>query len=148
MNLQTPMKLSDLLSKYPEQKLQSNWGDPVFRRAVWAPFFENLHENKVVYRERFICLARIENLRIDELGVGGVVVPLQYFYSYPGWNLPTTAWGFGGGWKTMNQGDGCLGQCYAGWTIWPEPARVRAVETLLGRGDSEGALELLYGPQR
>lgn len=58
--------------------------------------------------------------------------------------------GVGIWWELENHasGDGQLGQCHARWTIWPEPGRVRAIETLLARGDAEGALELLYSPQR
>ena len=70
------MRLNDLLAKYPGPALQGSGGDAVFRRSVWTPFFENLHENKVIYRERFICLVRIENIRITDIGVGGLIVPL------------------------------------------------------------------------
>lgn len=139
------MKLSDLLIKYPEQSLQSNCGDPVFRRSVWAPFFENLHEDKVIYGERFLCLARIENLTLTEKGVRGLVVPLNFFYLSSIRRVPDKPWGFGGVWKDMSQGNGCLRQIYAGWTIWPEPERVRAVETLLSRDDAEGAIQLIRG---
>jgi hypothetical protein len=111
---------------------------------VWTPFFKNLHEGKVIYRERFICLARIEYLRLTEIGVGGLVVPLKYLY-IPSYlhSVPQKGWGFGGGWQHMSQGDGTLRDIYAGWTIWPEAERVRAIETLLNRDDTEGALELL-----
>lgn len=138
------MKLKDLLEKYPAPSLQHGNGDAAFRRSVWAPFFENLYENKVVYRERFICLARIENLRITDIGVGGLVVPLKYLY-VPDYirGAPKTSWGFGGGWAHMRQVNGTLGCTYSGWTIWPEAERVRAIETLLSRDDAEGALELL-----
>lgn len=138
------MKLKDLLEKYPAPSLQHGNGDAAFRCSVWTPFFENLYENKVVYRERFICLARIENLRITDIGVGGLVVPLKYLY-VPDYirGVPKASWGFGGGWAHMRQGNGTLGCIYSGWTIWPEAERVRAIETLLSRDDAEGALELL-----
>lgn len=41
----------------------------------------------------------------------------QYVHADPEWNLSTLGWGFGGGWRTMHQGDGQLGQCHARWTI-------------------------------
>jgi hypothetical protein len=141
------MKLNDLRSKHSADALRASKGDPSFRRSVWAPFFENLHEGKVIYRERFICLARIENLAITDIGVGGLITPLKYLY-VPSYirAAPDKSWGFGGGWAHMTQGDGTLGCNYAGWSIWPEAERVRAVETLLARGDEEGALELLHKP--
>ena len=91
------MRLNDLLAKYPGPALQGNNGDAVLRRSVWSPFFENLHENKVIYCERFICLARIENLRITDIGVGGLIVPLKYLY-VPDYihGAPKKSWGFGG----------------------------------------------------
>ena len=138
------MRLNDLLAKYPGPALQASNGDAAFRRSVWTPFFENLHENKVVYRERFICLAKIQNLTITDIGVGGVIVSLKYLY-VPGYirGVPLESWGFGGAWAHMTQGAGTLGCKYSGWTIWPEAERVQAVETLLSRDDTEGALELL-----
>jgi len=138
------MRLNDLLAKYPGPALQGSNGDAVLRRSVWTPFFENLHESKVIYCERFICLARIENLRITDIGVGGLIVPLKYLY-VPDYiqSAPQKSWGFGAGWAHMTQGAGTLGCKYSGWTIWPEAERVRAIETLLSRDDTEGALELL-----
>jgi len=139
------MTLIQLLEQHPE--LRTNKGDPVFRHSVWAPYFRNLHEGKVLYRERFICIARIDDLKITEGGVGGTVVPLQYIYSYPHLRLPERPWHFGGSWEHMWQHDNCLGMPYANWTIWPEPSLVRAVESLASKGDIEGALELIgYGP--
>lgn len=136
------MRLDELLAKYPAPSLQASNGDAKFRRSVWAPFFENLYENKVIYRERFVCMARIENLEITDIGVGGLIVPLTYLY-VPEYirGAPKKAWGFGGGWAHMTQGDGNLGCKYSGWTIWPEAERVRTIEALLSKGDVEGALE-------
>ena len=138
------MKLSDLLTKHSAAALKASNGDPAFRRSVWAPFFESLHESKVIYRERFICLARIENLRITDIGVGGLIVPLRYLY-IPTYirSVPKTSWGFGGGWAHMTQVDSNIRCIYSGWTVWPEAERVRAVERLLSRDDVEGAIALL-----
>lgn len=138
------MKLTDLLTKYSGSELSASNGDAALRHSVWAPYFENLHENKVIYRERFICLARIENLNITDIGVHGLVVPLRYLY-VPDYihGTPKKSWGFGGSWPHITQGAGTLGCNYAGWTIWPEAERVKAIETLLSRDDTEGALELL-----
>ena len=141
--LKTHMRLKDLLEKHPD--LRTNHGDAAFRRSVWAPFFENLHENKVIYRERFICLARIDDLKITDGGVGGTVVPLVYLFTYPDLRTPEEPWHFGGSWAYMWQSNSSLGQPYAGWTIWPEPELIRAVEFLLAKDDGEGALELIRG---
>ena len=80
--------------KHPD--LRCTYGDPVFRRSVWAPFFENILEGKVIYREKFICLARIDDLEIDEYGVRGIVVPLQFLFQYPHLITPSRPWRFGG----------------------------------------------------
>lgn len=132
----------ELVERHPD--LQGNQGDPIFRRSVWAPFFENLHENKVIYRERFVFLAHVDELEIDDKGVRGTVVPIQFLYADPYLVIPTTPWSFGGSWAHMCQFGSGIGQPYAGWTIWPEAARVRAVEVLLAKDDAEGALELLH----
>jgi hypothetical protein len=141
------MKLNDLLQKQPAPALKASNGDPAFRRSMWAQFFENLHESKVVYRERFLCLARIENLRITDIGIGGLIVPLKYLY-IPKYihSVPKSSWGFGGGWADMTQVGSTLGCKYSGWSIWPERERVRGVETLLSHDDVQGALELLDAP--
>jgi hypothetical protein len=137
------MHLSDLLQKHPD--LAYNEGDPVFRRSVWGPFFGNLHENKVIYRERFICLAQIDDLEMDEKGVRGTVVQLVYLFTYPHLRTPPRPWRFGGSWKYMWQSGNSLGQPYAGWTIWPEPSLIKGVEHLIANEDHEGALELIRG---
>jgi len=139
------MRLKELLEKHPD--LRINQGDATFRRSVWGPFFENLHENKVIYRERFICLARIDDLKITDGGVGGTVVPLVYLFTYPDLRIPEEPWYFGGSWAHMRQSTCSLGQPYAGWTIWPEPGLIRAVESLISKDDAEGALELIRGSQ-
>jgi hypothetical protein len=135
------MTLKELQKKHPD--LRYDYGDPVFRRSVWAPFFENLHESKVIYRERFICLARIDDLEMDERGVRGTVLPLQFFRTYPHLIVPSRPWRFGGSWEHMWQGDRTLGQPYASWTIWPEAKLVRAIEKLLAKEDVSGALKRL-----
>ncbi len=137
------MKLNDLFTKYPARALQACDGDPAFRRLVWAPFLENLHESKVIYRERFVCLARIDDLQITDLGIKGIIVPLNYIHLPTRFHLSFKTWHFGGTWAHMTQGNGYLSQPYAGWAIWPEAERVRAIETLLSRDDAEGALELI-----
>ena len=137
------MTLTALLEQHPD--LAYNQGDPVFRRSVWGPFFGNLHGNKVIYRERFICLARIDDLEIDDKGVRGTVVPLVYLFTYPHLRIPARPWRFGGSWAHMWQTGNKLGQPYAGWTIWPEPPLVRAVEHLIAQDATEGALELIRG---
>ena len=135
------MTLKQLQKRHPD--LRNNYGDPLFRRSVWAPFFENLHENKVIYREKFICLARLDDLEIDERGVRGTVVPLHFLRTYPHRITPSLPWHFGGTWENMCQGDRALGQPYASWTIWPEPELIRAIEKLLAKEDIEGAMKLL-----
>ena len=136
------MTLKELLKNYPDHDLETNNGNPSFRRSVWTPFFVNLHEGKLVYRERFVCLARIEELKINEDGVWGTVVPLNYFYTRPSLVLPSRPWRFGGSWGYMSQGEYTL-SAYSSWSIWPEVPRVRAVAALLEKGDPEGALELV-----
>jgi hypothetical protein len=135
------MTLKELQIKHPD--LRTNSGDPVFRRSVWSPFFENLHEGKVIYRERFICLARIDDLEITDGGVGGTVVPLVYLYVPHYINKPPGTWHFGGSWRHMWQSENTLGQPYAGWSIWPEPSLIKAVESLISKNDVDGALELI-----
>jgi len=139
------MTLKELQKKHPE--LRNNYGDPVFRRSVWAPFFENLHESKVIYREKFICFARIDDMKIDERGVRGTIVPLVFLRTFPHRITPSRSWRFGGSWENMWQGDRTLGQPYASWTIWPELKLIRAVEKLLAKDDVGGAMKLLKPDQ-
>lgn len=115
---------------------------------------EKLFENKVVYREKFVGLVRLENVVVTEEVFEATAVPilditpkeLVPLVQARGRTMPTTPWTFRSAWDTMNLKDQhSLGCPYGGWTIWLEPDLVRAVEVLANAGLTEMAIRLLYG---
>ena len=135
------MTISELRERYKDE-LSSNPGDRALRYQLFAPFFENLFENKVVYHERFACLARLEDIEITPERIRATAVPLQSLYTGPLFPMPNRSWSFGSCWEGIQLGVGYFSVPYAGWTVWPEPARIKAVIEALKTGDLLFAQEL------
>ena len=70
------MTFNDLRKQYTEDELSYFPGKKRLRYKMFAPFFQNLFENKVVYRERFIVIARLEDIEITPKGLGATAIPL------------------------------------------------------------------------
>ena len=70
------MKLSDLYKSYTEEELQYSEGDSTIRFRAFSPFFQNLHEGKVIYCEKFMCIARLDDLTITPERLSAKAVPV------------------------------------------------------------------------
>lgn len=138
------MTIDELKRNYSEDDLSHFMGDNELRYRLFSPFFSNLHENKVVYRERFVCLVRLENIEITPEGFSSTAVPLIHIEFTGDWRPepPPEPWEFGAVWKAMCVWNNGFSAPYASWTIWPDPELVREVERLALKGEFERALEL------
>ncbi len=50
------MSLEELNLKYTNDELRRIPGDALLRFNILSPILMDLHESKVVYRERFVCV--------------------------------------------------------------------------------------------
>lgn len=141
------MTLKEINAKYSATELKRMPGDKEFRYQTFSPFFENLHENKIVYFERFICIAQIDNLIITPDSFKASAKPylvcprpdMPKFYSNP-----KAKWSFGAKWEYVSLTENHFGT-YGMWTIWPEKDFVITIEYLLKNGHNEMVLDLLLG---
>jgi hypothetical protein len=149
------MKLSDLYKSYTEEELQYSEGDPAIRFRAFSPFFQNLHEGKVIYYEKFMCIARLDDLTITAERLSAKAVPVTPIARIgmpesmiQRYTTPKKPWNIGMQWSWMMLNGGGLGNPYVGWTIWPEVERVQAVEKLIASGNIEGIMKLtLYSEE-
>jgi hypothetical protein len=143
------MKLSDLKSHYTEKELRWSMGDQELRYRAFSPFFQNLHDRKVVYYEKFMCIARLDDMEITQEGIYALAVPVT---PIPRVGLPENLinryitpekpWRIGMKWEWMMMNVVSLGNPQVGWTVWPEAERVQAVEKLLEDGDFDAVMKL------
>jgi hypothetical protein len=143
------MRLTDLRSQYTDKELRWSMGDQALRYRAFSPFFQNLHEGKVVYYEKFMCIARLDNLEITPEGIYALAVPVtpiprvglpeNLIKSYI---TPEKPWRIGMRWEWMMMNVVSLGNSQVGWTVWPEAERVQAVEKLVEAGDLLGVMKL------
>ena len=143
------MKLSDLYKSYSEKELQYSEGDSAIRFRAFSPFFQNLHEGKVIYCQKFMCIARLDDLTITPERLSAKAVPVTPIVRtgmpeslIQRYTPPLKPWNIGMQWSWMMLANGGLGNPYVGWTVWPEVERVQAVEKLIESGDLEGIMKL------
>lgn len=140
------MTLSDLRARYAQDEVSNDLDDPALRRELFTPFLTNLHEGKVIYRERFICIVNMHevetsterfNALAEPILPVGMTGPFQAL-------IPTRRWNFGASWAGVCLGPSSFYAPYGGWTIWPEPEIVKEVERLILADHSQAALKLIY----
>lgn len=138
------MTIEELRRDYSEEELSYFPGDGELRYRLFAPLFADLHENKVVYRERFVAVVRLENIKITPEFFEATAAPLINIEFSGDWKPepPAEPWTFGGVWSALCLLGSGISAPYAGWTIWPEPKLVPEVERLAQNGEFERALEL------
>lgn len=115
-------------------------------KKLLKSLFNNLHQNKVVYRERCIGIITISNIQIESDFFEATAKPYLL--------LPTTLradefflrkekWDFGATWSVLkiNEDNSITG--YGSWKIWTNPEFVKNVETLILNNKLKEAHELL-----
>src|SRR3954451_9531824 len=119
------MTFEELRRRYTVDELSGSAGDGELRYRIFAPFFRDLYESKLVYFERFICIVRLEEVKITPKSFQAVAIPhLEIERTAPFQRpLPTEPCEFESPWKSICLSQNALHNPYAGWTIWPEAAR-------------------------
>ena len=137
------MNFNDLRKQYTEDELSYFPGKKRLRYTMFAPFFQNLFDNKVIYHERFIVIARLKDIEITPKGFGAKAIPLLSIKQIePPYDVLDEPWHFGGPWDWMRLIGNAINMPYAGWTIWPEYDRVKKVEEAVIKNDFKTALSL------
>lgn len=140
------MTFNELREHYTRDELSYFPGDNDLRFRAFSPIIQSLYESKLVYYEKFICIVRLEDIEITPQHFSATAIPHLHIertgFFRP--QSPTKPWSFKGTWGWMRLIDNSLNVPYAGWTIWPEAERVRAVERLVLAKDFEEALLLTF----
>ncbi len=138
------MTIDELKRNYSEYEMSHFPGDNDLRYRLYAPLFEDLFEGKIVYRERFVCVVRLENIEITSERFTATAVPLVHIEFSGDWRPepPPEPWEFGAAWKAMCLWNNGISAPYVSWTIWTEPETVREAERHAREREFERALEL------
>ena len=116
------------------------------RYEEFKTIFDNLYENKIIYRERFIVICTIEKLEINEIEFEMELrthitirdkLLRRELYVPKQWTASSI-------WNIILEDNGAYMIPYASYTFWTNPELVRKVEELMLQGKSELALEELY----
>ena len=115
-------------------------GDAKFRYEIFSPFLKNLHENKIVYRERIFGIVKVEDMIITPEQFHAKAIPyllLERDYVHEGMQLGFDRyffrlenWNFGAKWEFVRLLDKGLGT-YGMWKIWCDPEIVKKTEELI-----------------
>jgi hypothetical protein len=149
-NSDTHLTFKQLRTQYTEDQLSghSKIDDLDYRQLrykLFAPFFLDLFENKVVYFERpILAIVRLEDLRVNSAGIGATAIPLlnvMPFEEASKCDMPLE-WKFSGTWEFMVLARNSLYMQIANWRVWPEYDRVKSVEQAILRGKYKYALSL------
>jgi hypothetical protein len=117
--------------------------DQTIKETLCRHIASGLHEDKVIYREGFVGLVRLESIRLTDGGFSATAVPIAQIETDGCYHMPREPWFCSASWELIWHQRGRFGARYVGWSFWPEANLVRAVEHLLHQGDHEGALELI-----
>lgn len=141
------MTITELKSKYSSAQLSNFPGDNQLRYEMFAPLLNNLFDNKVIYRERFIGIIRLEEIRITPESFLAKAVPHllieresrfdKYFFN--------RTWEFGAIWSAVTLTGNALNAPYANWSIWCEPETVKKTEELALNKNFNEAIEFIQG---
>ncbi len=123
----------------------------------YAPAFDNLYNNKIIYHERFTRIVRLEDIEITDEYFQAKAIQEKVILSEHKRErliknntlervLQPKEWTFKGGWDLANISEKPLqiGMPYANFVIWIEPDFVKYIEKLVEYGDDEDALKILW----
>lgn len=138
------MTITELKSRYSAE-LSNFPGDNQFRYEMFAPLLNNLFENKVIYRERFIGIIKLEEITISPERFTAKAVPYmlieresrfdKYFFG--------RVWEFGAIWSAIRLTGNSLNSPYANWSIWCDPEMVKKTEDLVLNKKFDEAFEFI-----
>ncbi|MBS9773783.1 MAG: ADP-ribosylglycohydrolase family protein [Tenacibaculum sp.] len=124
----------------------------------YAPIFENLYQNKIIYHEGITRIVRLENLEITDEYFQAKAIKEKVILTksqkdrFRKYNTlekvlnKSDKWTFRGTWGNaiISENPLRIGSPYANFVIWIEPNFVKNIERLAEYGDDEDALKLLW----
>jgi hypothetical protein len=125
------MNIKELNAKYTNGELSSPTGDAELRRKEFSPLLLNLYENKAVYHERFTCILKLENIKLNADGFTAIAIPhllieenklVNKFY-------PRKPWKVGASWRHLQLSENVL-IIITLWQMWCDSDLVKQVEEL------------------
>ena len=149
--------LEELCLKYSWNEIGCVPGDANLRHQLgnlryqlFTPILKDLYENKIVYYERFMCVAILKNIKITPEKFEATAIPhikieregslLKYY--------PKKPWTFGSAWFAMTAKKEYFSTYGGMWLLWTDKELVKTVEELARKKDFKAALDLtLYKGQ-
>lgn len=140
------MNLHSIIENFDPQVLSHSDGFGELKKQALAPLFDNLYENRVIYHERFTCLATIENIEITKDKFSAFIVPIAMVPTKKRMEIPDklkNGWKISCGWNFMRLINTRVSSSpYANWMIWTEPEKVKLVEHFFEQGKFDEVLKL------
>jgi hypothetical protein len=144
------MTIKELQEKYTIKELSCFPGDLELRHKAFAPLFENLYENKMIYHEHGVgWLICVENLEINSEGFSATAVVICMLYDIRlksgGTCRGLKKWGFGAAWDWMLLGDdNAFHVPYASFSIRIEEDVIKRVEKLIAENKLEETYNVVW----
>ncbi len=135
-----------LYSKYSETELSSIPGNTQLRYEIFSPLFENIYQNKVVYKERYSCILTLENIIISPEKFEATATPnllINGGSSFDKYFSLERKWKIAAVWEHIRLIGTHLSTPYANWSIWCDPETVTKVENLILNNQMDEALDIL-----
>jgi hypothetical protein len=116
---------------------------PSHRGEEFRRFFEQLHENKLIYNEHFTAVVELTAIELTETYFECDARPVRSCTEQP---LEIGPWTFRGSWERceINSQGRRLFIPYASFRLWPGAGLVKKVEALLDLGDFDLIQTLLW----
>jgi hypothetical protein len=137
------MTLEELELKYSWGELAKIPGDGDLRFQLFSPILKDLYENKIVYYERFMCVAILDDVKITPVEFKAKAIPYLKI-ERAGSRLPfypEKPWTFGAKWSYMSLSNGHFSTYGGMWQFWTDKELVKTVEDLVRKKEFETALE-------
>lgn len=114
----------------------------VNRGEEFRRFFENLHENKLIYHERFTAVVELTEIKLTDTHFNCEAKAVRMCTDRPLW---IDQWTFGSAWKFCSIICSGRSLCsYGSFVLWPGAKLVKKVEALLEIDDFEMVETLLW----
>ena len=113
---------------------------------MFAPLFNKLFDNKVVYQERFVGIVKLEDVKISPDFFSAKAVPQLVLERGTRFDelFFLRSWEFSSRWDFIRlMPDDSLNSPYANWSIWCDPDTVRKTEELIIRKDFSEAMQFI-----
>jgi hypothetical protein len=140
------MTRKELQEKYTKKELSYVPGDLELRYKAFAPLFENLYDNKMIYHEHGIgWLIGVKNIEVTSKRFSAMAVAIRMLYDRrirkSGTYQKLQEWKFSASWDWMQLcDDNAFYVPYVSFRIWIKEDIIKRVEKLI----AENKLEEIY----